>query len=426
MLTIVHSPTQTGTVLMRRAALVDLLDRAKHVVPARLPKPIFAGVHLEATEGWLHVRATDGDLALFAQMPVEGELPACVVPFAELSRRVKASKHLGCSLALSDGGEQLRINGGQVDHALCTLPVDDFPPVSDMYVGQTVSLDAAELVAGLRVAGLATAKDAGRYAINGVLLESDDKGTRLVATDGRRLVIVGLQAVESEFTGRVILPARLVRLMEKLAEEQTDHLLLAVARQKAENGEEVPGQLFAAGPDWLLSTYEPEGSFPLYQDVTPRTHARFLIERAPLIELLSEVALATSDDSRMVRVDLDPQQVRLSAAAPGIGDSSAALPCQFLGGGDPVIHTAFNPAYLLDALKSLACASVVFDVDQNGYGCDHKVFGKPAILYAEHDPATRWIVMPVNAGLAATHENLGSNYPKGLEDAPDSATQSAH
>jgi DNA polymerase III sliding clamp (beta) subunit (PCNA family) len=183
--------------------------------------------------------------------------------------------------------------------------------------------------------------------------------------------------------------------------------------------------LFAAGPDWLLSTYEPEGSFPLYQDVTPQTHARFLIERAPLIELLSEVAIATSDDSKMVRVDLDPQQMRLSAAAPGIGDSSATLPCQFLGGGDAVIHTAFNPAYLLDALKSLGCASVVVDVDQNGYGCDHKVYGKPAILYAEHDPATRWIVMPVNAELPATHENLGSNYPKGLEDGPDSATQSA-
>jgi len=100
MLTVVHSPTQTGTVTLKRAALVALLDRAKHVVPTRFPKLIFTGVQLEAKEAWLRVRATDGDIALFAQMPVDGELPACVVPFAELSRRVKASKHLGCSLAL--------------------------------------------------------------------------------------------------------------------------------------------------------------------------------------------------------------------------------------------------------------------------------------------------------------------------------------
>ena len=29
----------------------------------------------------------------FAHMPADGSLPACVVPLAELSRRLKASKH---------------------------------------------------------------------------------------------------------------------------------------------------------------------------------------------------------------------------------------------------------------------------------------------------------------------------------------------
>ena len=417
MLTVVQPPTQASAVEVSRAALVALLDRAKHVVPTRFPKPILTCVHLEASQSWLHLRATDGDMALFTQMPIESELPACVVPFAELSRRLKASKYPTCALSLSASGEQLLLNGGRVGHTLQTLPVDDFPPVSDAYLGQTVTVDAAELVAGLHVTGLAVARETSRYAINGVLLESDDKGTRLVATDGRRLVVVGLHAVESEFTGRVILPERLARLVEKLTEKHTGYLVLSVARQKAASGEEVPGHLFAAGPDWLLSTYEPEGRFPLYQDLMPRSHSKFAVEREVLVESLAEVALATSDDSKMVRLDLSPQQMRLSAASAGIGESSAALPARFLGGGDPVIHTAFNPAYLLDALKSLAGNTVVIDIDQNGYGCDRKIFGKPALLYAEHDPATRWLVMPVNAGLAVTRENLGSNFKEGLADA---------
>jgi DNA polymerase-3 subunit beta len=375
------------------------------------------GVHLEASGNWLHIRATDGDLALFTQMPVEGELPACVVPFAELVRRLKASKQPTCSLSLSTDGERLCLNGGRVAHALQTLSADEFPPVSDAYVGQTVTIDAAELVAGLHVTGLAVAKEASRYAIGGVLLEADNKGTRLVATDGRRLAVVGLHAVESEFSGRVILPDRLVRLVEKLTEKDTDYLVLSVARQKTEKGEEVPGQLFAAGPDWLLSTYEPEGRFPLYEDVMPRTHSKFAVDRETLVESCLEVALAASDDSRMVRLDLSPEQVRLSAASAGVGEASAVLPARFLGGGDAVIHTAFNPAFLLDALKSLSGDSVVIDVDQNGFGCDRKVFGKPAFLYGEHDPETRWLVMPVNAGLAATRENLGSNFKEELAHA---------
>ena len=421
MLTVVHPSTQTSALEVSRATLVETLDRARHVVPARFPKPILTCVHLEASGNWLRLRATDGDLALFTQMPVEGELPACVVPFAELTRRLKASKHPTCALSLSASGEQLLLNGGRVGHTLHTLPPDEFPPVNDAYVGQTVTIDAAELVTALRIVEPAVARESSRYAIDGVLLESDDKGTRLVATDGRRLVVVGLHAVESEFTGRVILPGRLVRLVEKLTEKHTDYLVLSVARQKAKNGEEIPGQLFAAGPDWLLSTYEPEGRFPLYQDVTPQSHSKFAIDRGALVELLAEVALATSDDSKMVRLDLSPQQVRLSAASAGVGESSAVLPARFLGGGDAVIRTAFNPAYLLDALKSLSGDTLIIDVDQNEFGCDHKVFGKPAILYAEHDPVTRWVVMPVNAGLAATRANLGSNFPKDLEEEAESA-----
>jgi DNA polymerase-3 subunit beta len=192
MLTVVQASTQASALEVSRVALVATLDRARHVVPTRFPKPILACVRLEAVDNWLRISATDGELALFTQMPVEGELPACVVPFAELSRRLKASKQATCALSLSANGEQFLINGGRVAHTLHTLPVDDFPPVNDAYVGETVSIDAAELVGALRIANLAVAKETSRYAIDGVVLESDQKGTRLVATDGRRLVVGGL------------------------------------------------------------------------------------------------------------------------------------------------------------------------------------------------------------------------------------------
>ena len=80
MLTAEQTVTQTcNAIELYRAALVALLDRAKHVVPARCPKPILTCVHLEASESRLRLQATDGELALFAQMPADGALPACVV-----------------------------------------------------------------------------------------------------------------------------------------------------------------------------------------------------------------------------------------------------------------------------------------------------------------------------------------------------------
>ena len=130
MLTAEQTVTQTCTAELSRSALVALLDRAKRVVPTRFPKPILMCVHMEVSENLLRLQATDGELSLFAQMPADGSLPACVAPLGELSRRLKASKHPTCSLLLSDDGERLLINGGRVEHALQTCDPAEFPVVT--------------------------------------------------------------------------------------------------------------------------------------------------------------------------------------------------------------------------------------------------------------------------------------------------------
>ena len=96
----------------------------------------------------------------------------------------------------------------------------------------------------------------------------------------------------------------------------------------------------------MLSTYECDGRFPIYRDIVPRSHSKFALDRTQLLETLTEVALTTNEESRMVRLDLGQQELVLSAEAAGIGSSEAKLPTEFLGGGDAVIRTAFNPAYL--------------------------------------------------------------------------------
>ena len=98
----------------------------------------------------------------------------------------------------------------------------------------------------------AVAKEPSRYAINGILLESNEKGSRLVATDGRRLVTVELRNA-GELGDQALLPHRFCRLIDKLTARDTDFLALAVHRKKAENGDTLPERIFAAGPDWVLS-----------------------------------------------------------------------------------------------------------------------------------------------------------------------------
>ena len=398
-----------GTILGRKA-LLAVLDRVRAVVPTRYPKPILTGVRLESADGMLRISATDGEIKLFTQIEAEGHLPPCVVSCAELARRVKASKGDACMLTLRTRPPRLVVNGGRVEHTLPVMPEKDFPPIPNRHEGDAVAVDAEEFRTALAATSHAVAREPSRYAINGVLLESDADGVRLVATDGRRMVVAGLDRYEATFQGQIIIPARVAKLVEKFAACDDVPLVVAAKPNTNDKGEKLPADVYVAGPNWLLFAPEADGRFPLYRDVVPTSQSKFVVDRRQLIETLQEVALASSHDSNMVRVDLTPRRIQLSAKSPEFGESVSKLTARFIGGGDSTIHAAFNPAYLLDALKSLDGEQVVIDIGQNGYGCDGKVFGKPAVLHTYGNEATRCVVMPVNAGLPATRENLGSNY----------------
>ena len=417
MLTTTANVTTASCVSIDRKQLLTALDRVRAVVPTRCLKPVLTGVRLECGDSELQLSASDGEIKLLTQVEAEGHLPSCVVSCAELMRRVKALKDASCTLAVRTRPPRLVINGGRVEHTLPTMSEEDFPPVPHRYEGDTIALDAEELRTQLAVVGHAVAREPSRYAINGALLESDKGGVRLVATDGRRLVVARLDRYEARFRGQIIIPARVARLVEKLAAHESIPLVVAVKPHTTDEGEKLPADVYVAGPDWLLFTPEADGRFPRYRDFVPSTQSKFVVERRELIETLKEVALAASEDSTMVWVDLTPRRIRLSAKSPEFGESAAKLAARFIGGGDREIHTAFNPAYLLDALKSLDGEQVVIDIGQNGYGCDEKVFGKAAVLYAYGNEATRCVIMPVNAELPATRENLGSNYREGLANA---------
>jgi DNA polymerase-3 subunit beta len=402
--------TSTPTITIDRKQLIAALDRVRHVVPTRFPKPILTGVRLEASDGSLFLAATDGEMKLFTSVAAEGQLPRCVVSCAELVRRVKASKGDACTLSVRRRPQQLIVNGGRVEHALPLMAEADFPLIPDQSAGETLTVDAQQLKSAINVASQAAAREPGRYAINGVLLESDSAGLRLVATDGRRLVIADLEWQAGDLRCQLIIPARVAKLAEKLAAHEQGPLTIAASLRQTDKGDRLPADVYVTGSDWLLSFAEAEGRFPMYRDVVPLSQSKFVIDRQSLIETLQEVSLAASSESQMVRVDLTPRRIQLSAQSPEVGESKAKLPARFIGGGDNTIHTAFRPGYLLDALKSLAGDQVVIDVGQNGCGCDGSVFGKPVIIYSHGDESVRWVVMPVNANLPATRENLGSNY----------------
>lgn len=351
---------------------------------------------------------TDLEVSLSVTVESEGRLPPSLVDCADLTKRLSAGKADACSLTLDAKGGTLVINGGRVEHRLHTLDVKDYPPVPVEPGGDKWHVDAQEFRSGLAVSILAAAAENTHYAINGVLIEADEQGSRLAATDGRRMAVVELKRRDGSFLGQTILPRNVATLASKLIGPKGDGLVEVFIKP---NADDEPADLCIAGKDWRLFGKEVENRFPSYRDVIPSSHSRFTVKRKELLEVLDQVALSTNECTNCVRFDLGAESIRLSAGSATTGESSGVVPAEFAGGGDDRIITAFRPGYVEDALKSLPSERLVIDVEQNHHGPgDRQVSGRPAVLHDAESSAIRWLLMPVTLDLPPSPVTLGSNF----------------
>jgi DNA polymerase-3 subunit beta len=355
-------------------------------------------VRLHAQNGRLVLAASDLDVSIVTRIAASDDLPPCVVPCQELNRRIKAGKAPDCTLQLDSQDGVLIVNGGRVEHTLCTLPVDEFPPVPGDAPGETICVRTDELKAALGTVLAAVARDPSRYAIDGALLEADDAGVRFVATDGRRMVIVELEQFETGFRGSVILARQLITLTRRLADAKHDDIIaLHIASQSDKGDEAQPARIAVTGSEWTLSGLAHEGAFPHYRDVLPQSGKRFVVDRDLLLATLDEVALATDLDRKGVVLELAAEQIGLSAYSAGNGSASGTVPVLATPASSRKIRTAFDARLLGDAVKSLKCSHLVIDVSPNQRSKTRSaIMQRPALFYAEDASNVRWVIMPVN------------------------------
>ncbi len=405
--------TMTNTeIQLDRRALVAALNRVKGAMPTRSNKTILECVRLQASGAVLHLSATDMDVAATTTVNCEGELSACVVRFRDILPRIKSSKAASCSLRFDEDRNVLVVNGGRVEHFVQTMAIEEFPIVVSRRAEQSIQIPSNTLQHALKICVTVSAREPSRYAINGVLLESDTEGTRCVATDGRRMGLVDLDGSVNEYEGSAILPLRFASLVAKFIDPKRDgNIDIFVDEEQAPDDEKSkPATIYACGSDWMLTSQSVEGNFPSHRDVIPPAGSKFVVSRTELTSLASEVSIAADSLNTSVLLRFAATSLGVSTSAPGCGESSGAIDAVFEGGGDEAIVVGVNPAYLLDAIKSLKSDEVVFDVRQNTL-CQrtNSVRSSPLCLRERGSDSVTHVVMPVNLGLPPSLETLGRN-----------------
>ncbi|MFQ6004768.1 MAG: DNA polymerase III subunit beta [Woeseia sp.] len=357
-----------------REALLKPLQAVIGVVERRQTMPVLANVLLVAKDDNVAVTATDLEVELVANATVDvaggGEV---TVPGRKLLDICRALPEKA-SLAVQLSGEKLSIKSGRSKFTLTTLPAADFPTVEDIHAAQTLSLPQATLGSLLDKTYFSMAQQDVRYYLNGLLVETDGKYLRAVATDGHRLALSEAQLDGKKMPEQqVIVPHKGVLELQRLMTGEGD-----VSLQLGSNHIrlELDGIRFTSK---LI-----DGRFPEYERVIPQdTSNQLVADRALLRGALQRTAILSNEKYRGIRLIIRDNGLVLQAHNPEQEEAEEELEVNYKGED---IEIGFNVNYLLDALGAIDADEITLSVVDSNSSC---------LMREPGNDDSKYVVMPM-------------------------------
>ena len=357
-----------------REALLKPLQAVIGVVERRQTMPILANVLLVAKDGKLGITATDLEVELVANAEVEIDGPGEVtVPGRKLLDICKALPDKA-NLAIALSGEKLSIKSGPSKFTLATLPAADFPTVDDINAGQTIGLRQAKLCRLLDKTHFSMAQQDVRYYLNGLLVETDGRYLRAVATDGHRLALCQVKLSGKKMPEQqVIVPRKgILELQRLMSGKGNVELELGSNHIRIE----VDGIRFTSK---LI-----DGRFPEYERVIPEdTSNQLSADRELFKGALHRTAILSNEKYRGIRLIIRDSGVVLQAHNPEQEEAEEELEVSYKGDD---IEIGFNVNYLLDALGAIESEEVTLSVVDSNSSC---------LLREPGNDDCKYVVMPM-------------------------------
>jgi DNA polymerase III subunit beta len=322
-------------VTVRSGDLARELAFLEKIVSKKPTLPVLANVMFQSHEGWLHMSATDLEIALVTSCPATIEADGVItLPAKKLLDLAKSLPDADITIVKDQRGS-IRLTSGAFVSRLQTLPPEDFPQISAMEGDVTVLQRHVLRDLALRVQYAIPSKSA-RSLIEGALLRLPVNEIALVATDSHRLSVAGAERVGAEMPSIVIHRNTLEALTSLLTESVDGDLNYSCGER----------HLFFEIDGRLLVSRRMEGSFPAYQRVLPKKNEKIAqIERLGLITMLRRSVLI----SEAVTIAIENGAVAVAAISTDVGDALETLACEYVGERAEV---SLNGKYALEWLET--------------------------------------------------------------------------
>jgi len=332
-----------------RNALLKPLQMVSGIVERRHTLPILANVLLEQRAGHLYVTATDLEMQITAQTPMNGQdAQATTVGARKLQDLLRALPE-DATLNVDVTGNKMTLRAERSRFNLQTLSAADYPRISaGAEQLQTFALPQKDLRGLIKLTEFAMAQQDIRYYLNGMLVVIDDGLLQVVATDGHRLSWASVKIDGNYAHQEVILPRKTVLELSKLLSDADDLVTLDILANQVR---------FRFANVELVSKVV-DGKFPDFKRVIPVGHAKEIeLTRSDVLAALQRAAILSNEKFRGVRLVLGADQLRIICTNTEQEEAEEELEVAYQG--EP-LDIGFNITYLLDALQNLSVDRVCF------------------------------------------------------------------
>ncbi len=351
------------------------LQLLQGIVEKRNTMPILANVLVKVTESEVELIGTDLEVGLKTHFPAQIEGTGSITISGKKLFEIVRSLAEEQQVVFNEGKDlMMEITSGESEFKVLCLPKEDYPQMAEPKFEKNIVLPLEKFKEMIDRVYYAITQEQ-RYYLNGALMLLRDDQMELVSTDGHRLAYTSLavEGLKRENEIKAIVSKKTLNELRKFEDETVEFDL-------DENN------LFFRVRNRTLISRIIEGKFPNYEAVIPKENPEALeISREKITDAIRRVSLLSTERSKGIRFNIEPNQIKLYSSNPEIGEARDKVNVDYSGSE---MEIGFNSQYLLDFLNATRSEKICFELkDENS-----AVLMKPA---TDDDIKYLYVLMPM-------------------------------
>ncbi len=330
----------------QRDVLLDSLQVLQSIASERETLPILSNVLIHAEGSTIECMATDTEMGI--RMKVDGtvkEAGSILVPAEKLADIVKtwpAEQPIDLATTKDD---HVEITCGDSVRKIVGFPDKAFPqfPVVDP---EAFAIDGEVLRSILHKTAFAAPTKDRRQFLNGLYFNLLEDRTEVVATDAIQLALAHCEPLKlSEDKDGFIVPLKAVKEIERTFANSSK-----VKISRLEN------QILFADEYTTLTTQLIDAEYAPYEKIIPVSpEVRTVVPKVPILRAMRKVALVSDPKTFKVCLEIDEQQIRVSAETSELDEAHETLAVESSNGS---IRIGMNAQLLIETLTHIETESV--------------------------------------------------------------------